>query len=86
MRNKPKFGVIFCKMIKSIDDMAKAPQIENSAKITLESFAELAKQMRHAQRRYRRFGKLEILEQMERLEAEFDLQIEEILYPQPKLF
>ncbi len=66
--------------------MAKAPQIEKSEKITLESFAELAKQMRHAQRRYRRFRKLEILEQMERLEAEFDLQIAEILEPQPKLF
>ena len=66
--------------------MAKAPQIENSAKITLESFAELAKQMRHAQRRYRRFGKLEILERMEQLEAEFDLQIAEILEPQLKLF
>lgn len=66
--------------------MAKAPQIENSAKITLESFAELAKQMRHAQRRYRKFGKPETLETLERLEAEFDLQIAEILEPQPKLF
>ena len=66
--------------------MAKVPQIENSAKITLESFAELAKQMRHAQRRYRKFGKPETLEQMERLEAEFDLLIAEILEPQPKLF
>lgn len=66
--------------------MAKAPQIEKTAKITLKSFAELAKQMRHVQRRYRRFGKLEILEQMERLEVEFDLQIAEILEPQPKLF
>ena len=66
--------------------MAKAPQIENSVKITLEAFAELAKQMRHAQRRYRKFGKLEILERMEQLEAEFDLQITEILEPQPKLF
>lgn len=66
--------------------MVKASQIENSAKITLESFAELAKQMRHAQRRYRKFGKLEILERMEQLEAEFDLQIAEILEPQPKLF
>lgn len=66
--------------------MAKASQIEKSAKITLESFAELAKQMRHAQRRYRKFGKLEILERMEQLEAEFDLQIAEILEPQPKLF
>ena len=66
--------------------MAKAPQIENSAKITLESFAELAKQMRHAQRRYRRFGKPETLESMERLEAEFDKMIAEILEPQPTLF
>lgn len=66
--------------------MAKAPQIEKSEKITLKSFAELAKQMRHAQRRYRRFGKLEILAQMEQLEVEFDLQIAEILEPQPKLF
>lgn len=66
--------------------MAKAPQIERTAKITLESLAELAKQMRHAQRRYRRFGKLEILEQMERLESEFDLQIAEILETHPKLF
>lgn len=66
--------------------MAKAPQIEITAKITLESFAELAKQMRHAQRRYRKFGKLEILEQMEQLELEFDLQIAEILEIQPKLF
>lgn len=23
--NKPEFGVIFCKMIKSIDDVVKAP-------------------------------------------------------------
>lgn len=66
--------------------MAKAPQIENSAKITLESLAELAQQMRHAQRRYRKFGKPETLETLERLEAEFDLQIAEILEPQPKLF
>ena len=66
--------------------MEKAPQIENSQKITLESFAQLAKQLRHAQRRYRRFGKLEILERMEQLEAEFDLQIAKILEPQPKLF
>ena len=73
-------------MVKSIDDMAKAPQIENSAKITLESFAELAKQMRHTQRRYRRFGKPETLESMERLEAEFDKMIAEILEPQPTLF
>lgn len=57
-----------------------------SSNITLESFAELAKQMRHAQRRYRKFGKLEILERMEQLEAEFDLQIAEILEPQQKLF
>lgn len=57
-----------------------------SSNITLESFAELAKQMRHAQRRYRKFGKPETLETLERLEAEFDLQIAEILEPQPKLF
>lgn len=66
--------------------MAKAPQIENSAKITLESFAQLAKQLRHTQRRYRRFKKPETLEAMERLEAEFDLLIAEITEPQPKLF
>ena len=56
------------------------------SEITLESFAELAKQMRHAQRRYRKFGKLEILERMEQLEAEFDLLIAEITEPQQKLF
>ena len=66
--------------------MAKAPQIENSAKIALESFAERAKQLRHTQRRYRKFGKPETLETLERLEAEFDLLIAEILEPQPKLF
>lgn len=46
----------------------KTRENENSVEITLESFADLVKQMRFTQRRYYRFHKSETRERMEELE------------------
>lgn len=64
----------------------KAPQIENSGKITLEEFAELVKQMRHNQRRYFAQRRPEILETCKKLESEVDAVIEKMFDKQLRIF
>lgn len=64
----------------------KAPQIENSGKITLEEFAELVKQMRHNQRRYFAQRRPEILETCKKLESEVDAVIAKMFDKQLRIF
>lgn len=64
----------------------KAPQIENTEKITLKKFAELIRQMRHNQRRYFAQRRPEILETCKRLESEVDAIVAKITDKQMKLF
>lgn len=64
----------------------KTRENENSAKITLESFADLVKQMRFTQRRYYRFHKSETRERMEELENQVDEAIDAIQHRQLTIF
>ena len=64
----------------------KTRENENSVEITLESFADLVKQMRFTQRRYYRFHKSETRERMEELENQVDEAIEAIQHRQLTMF
>ena len=59
---------------------------ENSDKITLDSFVELVKQMRHNQRRYARTHKPEILATLEPLEKEVDAIVAKLTDTQLQLW
>ena len=58
----------------------------NFDKITLESFAEKVKKMRHYQRRYFATRDRAILEESKKIEAEVDAMISSIFDMQMKLF
>ena len=64
----------------------KPPQIENLDKITLKSFAELVKQMRHNQKRYFAFRKPETLITCKELEQQVDAIVAQLTDTQLKLF
>ena len=64
----------------------KIPNNANSGKITLESFAEKVKQMRHYQRRYFATRDKTIMQESKKIEAEVDLIINKIFDRQMNLF
>lgn len=64
----------------------KHPENENSEEITMNEFLLLVKDMRHQQRRYERFGKMQIKETKERAEQKVDEALGKIFNTQMKLF
>ena len=64
----------------------KIPNNANSGKITLESFAEKVKQMRHYQRRYFATRDKTIMQESKKIEAEVDSIINKIFDRQMNLF
>lgn len=67
----------------------KCPEIEDTAKITVQSFIDyvaFVRELRFNQRRYFKFRKPETLETCKRMEAELDALNEKLLNPTPTLF
>ena len=64
----------------------KTPNNANSVEITLESFAEKVKQMRHYQRRYFATRDKTIMQESKKLEAEVDGIINKLFDRQMNLF
>ena len=64
----------------------KTPNNANSVEITLESFAEKVKQMRHYQRRYFATRDKTIMQESKKLESEVDCIINKLFDRQINLF
>ena len=67
-------------------EQKKIPNNANSVEITLETFAEKVKQMRHYQRRYFATRDKTIMQESKKLEAEVDSIINKIFDRQMNLF
>jgi hypothetical protein len=80
------YTALISQMVKSMADDNKAPQIENTEKITAKELAEMVKQMRHNQRRCQRNPTPEKLATLERWEKEVDAVVAVLTDTQMKLF